>query len=190
MIYYPCDNISGDIGVALGFTSAEAMKKTLLLLILISLGCVAFAQQPLMTVGAWMPVNAKWQHAPPDAALNLLTASTTVLYFQPNGKMIKIGCVVNRESGTFAISAGDGQVLSSGDWQEEKGEIVARSRVVMRTVQRTGEELPGPWNQDVLTIKDHELLLKGVRYRRVPQLDKSASEMVPRPGPSAPGLPF
>ena len=126
-----------------------------------------------------MPVIAKWRQAPPDVAPNLATASTTVLYFQTNGQMIKIGCVVYRDSGRLAISVGDGQILSFGDWHEEHGKIVARSRVVMRSVERIGEKLPGPWKQDVMTMKDGQLLMNGTHYRRIPELDKSASEMVP-----------
>jgi hypothetical protein len=132
-------------------------------------------------------VNAKWEHVPPEVSPKLLTTSTRVLYFQPDGKMVVIGCVVNREPGSFiTISAGDGQTVAAGDWHEEQGKIVARSRLVFRTVTRIGEELPGPWNRDVLTIKDGQLLLDGVRYRRVPGLDKSASEMVPRPAATQP----
>jgi hypothetical protein len=162
------------------------MKKTLALLILTAAGSVAFAQQAPLPVGPWMPVTVKWLHAPPDVAPNLETTSTTVLYFQPNGTMIKIGCVINREPGSFTISAGDGQILSEGDWKDEQGKIVVRSQVVMRTVQRIGEKLPGPWSREVLTVLDGQLLLNGVRYRRVPELEKSASEMLPRPAPTQP----
>ncbi len=153
----------------------------------LAFGCVALAQQVEAPIGAWMPVNAKWEHAPPEVAPKLQTTSTRVLYFQPDGKMVVIGCVVNREPGSFiTISAGDGQTVAAGDWHEEQGKIIARSRVVFRTVTRIGEELPGPWNRDVLTIKDGHLLLGGVLYRRVPELDKSASEMVPRPAATQP----
>ncbi len=161
--------------------------KTILLLVLMACGCVVFAQQATAPIGAWMPVNVKWRHAPPDVAPKLLTASTDVLYFQPDGQMVVIGCIVDSELGRFTtISAGDGQTVAAGDWHEEQGKIVARYRVVFRTVPRIGEELPGPWNQDVLTIKDGQLSLKGVRYRRVPELDKSASEMLPHRAPTPP----
>jgi translation initiation factor IF-1 len=160
--------------------------KTIAFFVLSLVGSAAFGQQPSVS-GAWLPVHAKWQHAPPEVNRKLITASTSVLYFQPDGKMVVIGCIVNREPGRYTrISAGDGQTVASGDWHEDHGRIVVRYQVVFRTVPRSGEKLPGPWIEDVLVLKDGALLLKGVRYQRVPELDKSAAEMVPQPAPAQP----
>jgi hypothetical protein len=160
--------------------------KTIVVLALTASGCVGFAEQTAAPVGAWMPANVEWRHAPPEVAPKLSTASTNIVYFQPDGKVIVIGCVVNSEPGRpTTISAGDGQTIAAGDWRQERGTIVVRSRVVFRTVSRMGEKLPGPWNVDVLTIKDGQFLLKGVGYRRAPELDESAAQMVPHPAPTA-----
>jgi hypothetical protein len=126
-----------------------------------------------------MPVNAKWQSAPADFEPNLSTASIRVLYFQPDGKMSVIGCIVYKRSGHYTIGA-DGQTVALGNWHEERGRIVARSRLVYRPVQKIGEKLPGPWVNEVLTSENGKLLLKGVQYRRVPDLDKSAAELMPQ----------
>ncbi len=160
------------------------MKKLVLITLLV-FQCVSFtlAQAP---AGAWIPVNAKWQKAPADINPNLSTASTHVLYFQPDGKMSVIGCVVNQQSGHYAISAGDGQTVAVGDWHEKNGQIVAHWRLVFRTVPKVGEKLPGPWVDEVLKSKDGRLVLKGVFYRRVPDLDKGAAELMPQPSPPNP----
>jgi hypothetical protein len=155
------------------------------LVILIACACVAFAQASNPT-GAWMPIDVKWQSAPADVEPNLSIVSTRVLYFQPDGKMNVIGCVVNRQFSHYTISAGDGQTIAAGDWHEENGRILARSRLVYRSVQIIGEALPGPWINDVLMPKDGKLLLKGVIYGRVPDLDKGAAELMPKPDPSNP----
>jgi len=160
--------------------------KTIALFVLLLVGSAAFGQQPPVA-GAWLPVHAKWQQAPADINPKLVTASTSVLYFQPDGKLVVIGCIVNREPGRYTtISAGDGQTVAAGDWHEDHGRIVARSHVVFRTVPHVGEKLPGPWIEDVLVLKGGMLLLKGVRYQRVPELDKSAAEMIPQPATAHP----
>jgi translation initiation factor IF-1 len=161
------------------------MKKLLLIALLLT-GSVAFGKQPT-PVGAWLPAHAKWQHAPADVAPNLITTSTRVLYFQPDGKAVVIDCIVNRERGRYTtISSGDGQVVAVGEWHREQGRIVMRSQTVLRIVPKVGEKLPGPWSEDVLRLKGDLLLLNGVSYRREPELEKSAAEMVPHPNPPQP----
>jgi hypothetical protein len=158
------------------------MKKLFLVGLLLA-GSVAFGQQPTPD-GAWLPVHAKWQHAPADVAPNLITTSTRVLYFRPDGKVVVIDCIVNRQRGRYTtISAGDGQVVAAGEWRRERGRIMVRSQIVLRTVPKVGEKLPGPWSEDVLRLKGSLLLLHGVSYRREAELDKSAAEMVPKPQP-------
>ena len=161
------------------------MRK-LLFVLLLSVGSVAFAQESA-PVGAWLPVHAKWQHAPPDVAPKLMTASTRVLYFQKDGKLVVIDCIVNRELGRYTtISEGDGQVVAAGEWHRDGGRIVMRSQTVFRTVPKIGERLPGSWHEDVLLLKGDELLLKGVSYHQVPELEKSAAELVPHPAQNQP----
>lgn len=153
--------------------------KTIVLLFL-AFSSMAFAQET-KPAGAWMPVTVQWRHAPANVDPNLSTASTRVLYFQQDGKMSVIGCVVYRRSGHHSIGA-EGGMVSLGEWHEERGRIVARSRLVCRPVPKAGEELPGPWVDDVLIPKEGRLLMKGVLYRRVPDLDKGAAELMPQHG--------
>jgi hypothetical protein len=97
--------------------------------------------------------------------------------------MTEIGCVVRRRFSHYVISVGDGQTVAICNLHEKFGRIVVRSRLVYRPVQKSGEALPGPWVDEVLVPKGGKLLLKGVLYRRVPDLDKAAAELVPQTGP-------
>ncbi len=159
--------------------------KTLALFVLLACSGGAFAQAKVR-VGAWLPVDAKWQSAPPDVEPNLSTTSTRILYFQAGGKMSVISCVVHRRSSHYAISVGDGQTVAIGEWRAERDRIITHTRLVYRSVQKVGEELPGPWVSEVLIPQGRKLLLKGVLYRRVPDLDKSAAELMPHVSPSNP----
>ena len=69
-----------------------------------------------------------------------------MLYFEDQKHFAVVGCVVNRESGRYTISHGDGQVVSLGEWNGQlPGQV--KYRLVSRTVQRAGETLPGPWRE-------------------------------------------
>ena len=152
--------------------------KTLAFSILLMCSLSAFAQAKA-PIGVWLAADAKWQSAPADVEPGLSTASTRILYFQADGKMSMIGCVVHLRLGHYAISVGDGQIVSVGEWREEHGRIITHTRLVYRSVQKIGEELPGQWVDEVLTHQDGNLVLKGVVYRRVPDLDNSAAELIP-----------
>lgn len=80
------------------YTGAEAMRKLLFVLLLCSCGAMA---QSVKTAGAWLPVNVKWEHAPPETNPKLETASATVLYFDQQGHFAIVGCVINREPGRY-----------------------------------------------------------------------------------------
>src|SRR6266536_2499284 len=93
-------------------SDGSAMKKIILFVLW---SCAAFAQGVKPT-GAWLPVHVKWEHAPPSVNPKLETGAATVLYFDDQKHFAVVGCVVNRESGRYTISHGDGQVVSSGEW--------------------------------------------------------------------------
>src|SRR5579863_353906 len=96
------------------YPGAKAMRRLFFVLLLWSCGAMA---QTVKTAGAWLPVNVKWQHAPPEINPKLETGSATVLYFDQQGHFAIIGCVINREPGRYTtVSAGDGQVVSLGEW--------------------------------------------------------------------------
>ena len=75
-------------------------------------------------------MGVKWEHAPPSVSARLETAATTVLYFDENRHFALIGCVVNREGGSYAtVSHGDGQAISLGEMGRptaRQGEVPAR----------------------------------------------------------------
>jgi hypothetical protein len=160
------------------------MKKLLLVLLLSSCGAIA---QSVKTAGAWLPLNVKWEHAPPDINPKLETGSATVLYFDEQGHFAIVGCVINREPGRYTtVSAGDGQVVSYGMWDGSLPGHV-KYRLISRTVKRVGEMLPGPWQEEKLasTPKGY-LLFKGELYRRVKDLGPSVQEVLPKIVPGQP----
>jgi hypothetical protein len=160
------------------------MKAVIVFLLVVMFQGLASAQEVSILTGAWMPVNMGWQHAPANVAPRLQTAGARILYFQPDGNMIAIGCLVYREPGKLTM--GPEGILETGDWHVDHGRIVTHTRVALREVQRKGETLPGPWKQDVWTLEHGVLSRGGIRYRRAPELDKSAAELVPRPIPTRP----
>ena len=83
-----------------------------------------------------MPVNVKWEHAPPDINPKLETGSATVLYLDGQGHFAIVGCVINREPGRYTtVSVGDGQVVSYGKWDGRLPGHV-KYRLISRTVER------------------------------------------------------
>jgi hypothetical protein len=122
------------------------MKKFVLLLFLI---CPAFAQT-VKTTGAWMPVDVKWEQAPPEVNSRLEAAQTRVLFFGDGGNLAVIECIVNREPGRYmTISRGDGQLVFTGKWDGQLPDEV-KYQLVSRTVALEGEKPPGPWQQGKL----------------------------------------
>ena len=151
------------------------MKKIILLVLW---SCAAFAQTA-KTAGAWLPVNVKWEHAPPQINPNLETGATTILYFGEHGQFALVGCVVNREPGRYTtLSQGDGQVIYLGEWD---GHLPgkAKYRLVSRTVAVEGEKLPGPWHEEkVNATKKGNLMFQGKLYRHVDDLGQSVRELL------------
>jgi len=160
------------------------MKVIIVFFLLVMSPCLASAQDANILTGAWMPVDLKWQDAPANVGPKLQTAGTRILYFQADGTMIVIGCFVYRRPGKLTM--GPFGILETGDWRSDRDKIVTHTRVVLREIPRIGETLPGPWNQYEWTLKHGILLRNGIRYRRVPELDKSAAELVPSPNPTRP----
>ncbi len=154
------------------------MRRLLLVLLLWNCGAMA---QSVKTVGAWLPVNLKWEHAPPEINPKLETGSATVLYFDQQGHFAVVGCVINREPGRYTtVSAGDGQVVSYGMWDGHLPGHV-RYRLISRTVERIGETLPGPWQEEKLaSSRNGYLRFKGELYRRVKDLAPSVQGVLPK----------
>jgi hypothetical protein len=147
---------------------------------------VPASAQILKTIGAWMPVHVKWDHAPPSVNPKLETGSATVLYFDERGRFAVVGCVINREPGRYTnLSAGDGQVVSLGEWDGHLPGHV-KYRLISRTVERVGEALPGPWHEEMLaSTPTGYLRFKGELYRRMKDLDPNIRELLAKE-PDAP----
>jgi hypothetical protein len=152
------------------------MKKFLLVLFFLSWGAVA---QTAKTTGAWLPVDTKWEHAPPTINPRLETGSTTVLYFEKQGRFALVECVVNREAGRYiTLSQGDGQVIFIGEWDGHlPGKV--RYQLVSRTVTLEGEKLPGLWHSEALASKNGLILFRGRMYRHVGDLGPSIRKILP-----------
>ena len=118
------------------YRSLNRMKRYALVLLL---STIAAFSQSTAPAGAWLPVKMKWVHAPRYINPRLETASTLVLYFDTDDHFATVGCVVDREPGRYmTISAGDGQLVSYGNWNGHLPGIV-HYRLMSRTVQRIGE---------------------------------------------------
>ena len=151
------------------------MKNIILLFLLI---CPAFAQNVKPT-GAWLPMQVKWEHAPPSINPRLQTGTTTVLYFGEHGHFAVIDCVVNREPGRYTtVSKGGGQNIWLGEWDGRlPGQV--KYRLVSRTIPLTRETLPGSWHRQTLASAPRDrLLFKGKLYRRVEDLDLNVRELL------------
>jgi hypothetical protein len=162
--------------------ASAACAMSLMSLMLVGAARATTNQTVAQIAGAWMPVNAEWHKMPPEIEPDTSTAAMQVLYFEPGGRIAVIGCLIYRRPGERdAMSAGDGHLVSIGDWHEENGQIVARWRLMFRDVQKVGEQLPGPWTDHVLTLDRAELSFDGEAYRPAPDLDKDAAELIPKP---------
>lgn len=151
------------------------MKKIILFFVL--WGCAAFAQVT-KPAGAWVPAHIEWEHAPASVNPKLDTATTTVLYLGENQRFAVIGCVVLKASGRLTISHGDGQQISSGEWD---GKLPGRVkyRLVSRTVQRVDETLPGPWDvKKLASAPKGYLLFEGKLYRHAAEIEPSIRELL------------
>jgi hypothetical protein len=150
-------------------------------LIPILLWCASAVAQGAKIGGAWIPLHTKWEHAPPSVNLRLETAPATVLYFDEQGGFAVVGCILNREVGRYTtVSAGDGQVVFYGEWDRRLPGLV-KYRLISRTVERQGETLPGPWqNENISSTPKGYLRFKGELYRRVKELDSSVREILPK----------
>lgn len=150
------------------------MKKIILFVLW---SCAAFAQGVKPT-GAWLPVHVKWERAPASVNPKLETGATTVLYFDEQRHFAVVGCVVNRESGQYTISHGDGQFISLGEWDGHlPGQV--KYRLVSRTVALKGETLPGPWHAEELAPRPKGYLrFEGKLYRRLEALEPSVRELL------------
>ena len=157
------------------------MKK---LIVLLLWSCAAYAQTAKI-IGAWLPVDVKWEHAPPEINPKLETGATTVLYFGEHGQFAMLICTVNREPGHYTtLSQGDGQVISLGEWDDRLPGTV-KYRLVSRNVAAEGEKLPGSWHDEKLTsTKKGYLLFRGQLYRKVDDLGHSVRESLKSVSPA------
>jgi hypothetical protein len=167
------------------------MKKMLLLMVLIFLPSLAVRSDTIFSDGAWLQDGVKWVNAPRAINPHLQSGSATVLYFDKDQTFALIYCTVGREPKKYVtISHGDPQNVFLGKWEIKGENILVEYRLVSRTIHIIPkEELPGPIQHATMTISHGNLTFDGKTFRptpglnestfrRTPELDKSAAEVV------------
>lgn len=126
--------------------------------------------------GLWIPVDVKWsriQCAPRN--VHTRTASTTVLYFGKDGEFVRDDCWLIRDGKSISISNGDPHDEYVGRITEPMLDGAKYSyRLVVRTVARQGEVLPGPEiSEFASSMAKSGLALGGRFFRRVKLANES-----------------
>jgi hypothetical protein len=158
------------------------MRKLTIVLLFLLLGTICATSEEVEKValaGAWLQTEVRWAKAPAEVNARLQSGKAAVLYFKADHSFALIYCVVNRVPGEYmTISRGDGQVVYLGQWEAAGDYIAVAHRLVRRTVQVTGEKLPG--SREHATIKSSHAVLSLDRrtYHRTDALDESAAEVV------------
>jgi hypothetical protein len=109
--------------------------------VLCALTAGALAQQAKLGE-FWIPANMHWSH-PRGAPEGESVASTVILYFGQNGIFARDECWVIREGQSITISNGDPHNEWVGSWEPIADGMRMTYRLVRRTVERKGEQLPG-----------------------------------------------
>jgi hypothetical protein len=131
--------------------------------------------------GAWLQDGLKWSKAPKKINPRLSYAQAVLAYFGPNHAFSIIYATVNRVPAEYeVICNGCGQVVYSGSWELDEKAIRVKFRLVYRTVELRGEQLPGPVNEDTVKFVGDALVLLGHSFHRASALDTSVLESIPR----------
>ena len=130
--------------------------------------------------GAWLQDGIKWSKAPKKINPKLSSAQAAIAYFGPDHTFALIYATVNRVQGEGdLICNGCGQVVYTGSWELAEKSIKVKYRLVSRTVQVTGEHLPGPFKEDAAKIEGTALSFLGHSLHRSAALDANVGESIP-----------
>jgi len=144
-----------------------------------SVATVAFAQAGKAPQGAWLQDGIKWANAPKEINPRLSSGRAAIVYFGPNHAFAVIYATVNRVQRQYeVICNGCGQVVYSGTWEIDKKTIKVKYRLVSRTVEVAGEQLPGPLKEDTANLEGDAIVFLGHSFHRAADLDANVREFV------------
>lgn len=156
---------------------AVNLKKILLLVVLALLPSLPVRPDESLPSGAWLQDGVKWNNAPRDINPGLQAGGAAVIYFRRDHNFALIDCIVVRAPKEYmSISHGDPRGVYLGKWEVQGSDIAIEYRLVERTVQLTGEKLPGPVLQGTIHVSHNALSFERKTFRRSPNLDESAAE--------------
>lgn len=148
--------------------------------ILCSLTAGVPAQPAGAPQGAWLQDGTKWSRAPKEINDKLTSGRATILYFSPDHLFALIYATVNRVLGEYeVICNGCGQVVYSGTWEVVEKTVKVKYRLVTRSVPVTGEQLPGPLQEEAVKIEGTAVKFLGHSFHRSTELDANVREFIP-----------
>jgi hypothetical protein len=111
---------------------------------LVLLSCSADAQdRDTQTEWVFVSHPLRWDSPPRELHLKQKEASADLVVLYPTGQFAGISCyLIKGSNGKIAISRGEGDVVRIGEWQLEGADVLAKSRVVFRTVTIEGRPIP------------------------------------------------
>ena len=117
----------------------------------------------------FVPTEIKWRRIPGAPLSEKKRAtSTIVLFFGGDGDFVRDECWLIRDGQTISISNGDPHNQYVGRTKPMADGVQIEYRLVRRTVQRTGEVLPGPKiSTTASTMAKPGLAMQGRFFRRV-----------------------
>jgi hypothetical protein len=117
----------------------------------------------------FVPTDIKWQRSPgAPRSERKRAASTVVLFLGSDGEFVRDECSLIRDGQTISISNGDPHNQYVGRTKPMADGVQIEYRLVRRTVERTGEVLPGPKiSTTASTMAKPGLAMGGRFFRRV-----------------------
>ena len=102
----------------------------------------------------WIPVSLHWQRIPgAPKEIQTRTAQAMVLYFRNDGKFVRDDCWLLKDDKSIRISNGDPHNEYVGQTAPILDGMHLTYHLVRRTVERSGETLPGNTiSEDVSTL--------------------------------------
>ena len=144
------------------------MKLISIVVLLVVGSVVNVNAQPPESGQLWIPGDVKWsriQGAPRN--VHERAASVVVLYFGKNGEFVRDDCWLIRHGKSISISNGDPHNEYVGRIAEPMLDGAKYTyRLVLRTVAREGEVLPGPEISEFASSKARSGVAMGGRFFR------------------------
>jgi hypothetical protein len=163
-----------------GCAGDKAMTKAAVVSIVFLSVTVALAQPGQSPQGAWLQDGIKWSKAPKEINPKLSSGRAAIAYFGRDHKFSLIYATVNRVQREYEIICnGCGQVVYLGSWELAEKTIKVKYRLVSRTVQIIGEQLPGPVQEDSAKIEGDAVVFLGHSFHRSTALEANVKEFVP-----------